>query len=108
MSFEKSMSMSALTGEGIEELFATLEKMAAPSLEAEGGGATVTNLRHKEALDEAATELACAQEVIARRDATECIAHHLARAQESLGRITGAVTNEDLLDRIFSQFCIGK
>ncbi|MBI4126618.1 MAG: tRNA uridine-5-carboxymethylaminomethyl(34) synthesis GTPase MnmE [Deltaproteobacteria bacterium] len=99
--------ISARTGDGMETLFSTLREKTA-IVPTEGSTAVITNIRHKEALDESTAELQKASDAIARRDPIECVAHFLKRSQDVLGKITGAVTNEDLLDRVFSQFCIGK
>ena len=102
-----AVSVSALTGAGINDLCAALAKMVTVTPQ-EGSGAIMTNLRHKEALDAAIHELQSASAVLDHRDSTELMAHHLRTAQEALGKITGTVTDDDLLNRIFSNFCIGK
>jgi len=71
-------------------------------------GMMITKLRHKEALDKSVLALNHAHQAISEQLPTECIAEHLRQAQDHLGEITGAITNEDVLNLIFSQFCIGK
>ncbi|HPM41140.1 MAG TPA: tRNA uridine-5-carboxymethylaminomethyl(34) synthesis GTPase MnmE, partial [bacterium] len=98
---------SAKSGDGMTELAAELSRRAnlSPS---EGEGAVVTSARHKALLDEAFSLLSQAKLSLEAGEPTEFCAHHMRGAQDALGKITGAVTADDLLDRIFSRFCIGK
>jgi tRNA modification GTPase len=97
------LAISARTGEGMGELLAQLTAQAAKSLG--DGSALVTRERHRRALTEAATALAhCA----AVTGTPELLAEDLRLALRALGRITGRVGVEDILDRVFSTFCIGK
>ena len=73
-----------------------------------GEGVAVTSERHRAALCEASVRLLGAAWAYERREPAECVAQHLRGAQDSLGTITGEVTDDELLDRIFSRFCIGK
>ncbi|TAE73324.1 MAG: tRNA uridine-5-carboxymethylaminomethyl(34) synthesis GTPase MnmE [Bacteroidetes bacterium] len=68
----------------------------------------VNNTRHHQCLLEAADALQVVQNAINHRFATEMIASDLRQAIFHLGSIVGEVTNNDLLDFIFSKFCIGK
>lgn len=66
-------------------------------------------LRHMEALKEALNSLSYAKELlINNHNNWDWFAEELKNSQNKLSKITGAFTNEDLLDRIFSEFCIGK
>ena len=98
--------ISAKTGAGIEALKRCLK--ATVGYRETGEGAFTARRRHLEALAAARTHgnLALAQ-LRGRREA-ELIAEDLRCMQRALGEITGAFTTEDLLDRIFSSFCIGK
>ncbi len=71
-------------------------------------GAMLTKLRHWEALHQARERLRQAREGMARRLSGEFIALDLREALEWLGEIVGLTYTEDLLDKIFSEFCIGK
>ena len=68
----------------------------------------VTNVRHKQALLLAQKSLLHAQQSTNSAMSQEFIALDLRDALNHLGEITGETTTEDLLDRIFSTFCIGK
>ncbi len=68
----------------------------------------ISNARHKISLEHAQMAVIKAEEALENGLSGEFIAIELKEAIERLGEITGAVTTEDILDRIFSQFCIGK
>ena len=101
------ISVSAKTGDGIDRL---LGELSSHALGQQGGreGVTITSERHREALGRAAQGLADSIKAFDDREPVECVAQHLRIAHESLGAITGEVTTDDLLDAIFSKFCIGK
>ena len=99
------MPVSALTGEGIPRLRAAILETAAPP-EQESG--FITNLRHETLLQSAQAALEDARAAVARRIPHEMLLLDLYRALESLDGLTGATTADDILNRIFSTFCIGK
>ena len=68
----------------------------------------VTNVRHQEALQNAQNSVSQAIDSIQADMAAEFIALDLRGALDSLGDIVGYTTSDDILGRIFSQFCIGK
>ena len=68
----------------------------------------VPNLRHKIALEQTKTALDCARQNLTYHREEETLAIDIRMAAESLGKITGATADIDILDKIFSQFCIGK
>ncbi len=68
----------------------------------------VTNMRHWEALNKALESLKKATEETEKRVSSEFISLYLRDALDYLGQITGKVTREDILNNIFSKFCIGK
>jgi tRNA modification GTPase len=68
----------------------------------------VTNIRHRTALINTKYSLLKAIEAIAANESNEFIAVHLRKSLNSLGEITGIVTTEEILNNIFSKFCIGK
>jgi tRNA modification GTPase len=71
-------------------------------------GVLVTNVRHQTALTRAHESLVEATSSIKDEMAAELVAVDLRAAADALGEITGAITNEEILSRIFSTFCIGK
>jgi tRNA modification GTPase len=101
------LRISAKTGEGIEAL-----KQKILELVGWGGsqeGAIVARRRHLDCLDRAATHLENSQEFAANGNSSlELFAEELRLAQEQLGHITGRLLPDELLGKIFSQFCIGK
>ena len=68
----------------------------------------VTSMRHYEALRNAADALQNARELVEAQAETELIAFELRSALDYVGEITGKVVNEEVLNVIFGQFCIGK
>jgi tRNA modification GTPase len=100
------LCVSALTGSGLAELRAHLERcMGYQSAE---GGAISARRRHLEALARARAHTEEAARQLAESRAGELVAEELRAAQQALNEITGEFTSEDLLGRIFSGFCIGK
>jgi len=99
------VAVSALTGAGMEALRDHLRsRLGADDTEA----VFIARRRHLQALDAAAAHIDTALEAARAGAGEELVAESLGAAQASLGEITGAVTTEDLLGRIFSTFCIGK
>jgi tRNA modification GTPase len=99
----EAIGVSALTGEGLDQLRTRLAE-AARTLTESAGPPPLTQARHRAALQEAATRLAGA----AIAGLPELRAEDLRLALRALGRITGSVGVEDILDTLFARFCIGK
>ncbi|WP_054311939.1 tRNA uridine-5-carboxymethylaminomethyl(34) synthesis GTPase MnmE [Mesorhizobium sp. 1M-11] len=100
---EFDLILSAKTGEGITQLLETLGDMAEEAA-GSAGSLLPSRLRHVELLNDGR---AFVEHALGQRD-LELRAEDLRLAGERLGRIVGVVDVEDLLDVIFSQFCIGK
>ena len=98
-----ALGVSAATGAGLDALRAQLAE-AARRLTDQSGPPPLTRTRHRAALSEAVAAL----ERAAAAPLPELRAEDLRQALRAIGRITGAVGVEDVLDRIFAQFCIGK
>ena len=97
------MSLSTLSGDGLPALLARLDAAAATLMQ-EGGPPPLTRARHREALidcHEALDRALVAPEIA-------LAAEDLRLAMRALGRITGTVRIDELLDVIFRDFCIGK
>jgi tRNA modification GTPase len=100
--------ISALTGEGIEELKAVLLRSNLKNWREEREGVVVTNIRHKAALDKSCSALERALEILREKGPLEIFSIELREALDSIGEITGTVATEDILNKIFNDFCIGK
>ena len=113
---ENILKISAKTGQGLDLLKGKVLDMA--GLRAQGTrdrspveagmGAMVTNLRHKVAIDRAVSALDKAASALTASLPLEIVAVDLRDALDRLGEVVGSVTTEDILERIFSEFCIGK
>jgi len=100
------LNVSAKTGAGLSELKAALAGIAGYT--DAGEGAFTARRRHIDALDTARAHFECGRSALCESKAGELFAEELRLAQEALGTITGEFSSDDLLGRIFSEFCIGK
>jgi len=99
---------SALTGEGIAELRDAILQAVAPAGAFEQEGGFITTLRHEQLLRESAGYLEKARGAAMAAIPHEMVLLDLYAALHALDAITGATTADDILNRIFSTFCIGK
>jgi tRNA modification GTPase len=102
------VSVSALTGTGIDELRTLILKHLVGDDGTSREGILVTNLRHSRSLEGAGKHLSLASEALRKGMSEEFVLHDLHSALRKLGEITGETSVEDLLGEIFSRFCIGK
>ncbi|MFB2552965.1 tRNA uridine-5-carboxymethylaminomethyl(34) synthesis GTPase MnmE [Ensifer soli] len=100
-----SFGVSAVTGRGLTELVGVIEAHL-PKLPATGGLALPGRRRHHDRLKETVASVRAS--LAHRNRGLDIAAEELRQAGDSLGRITGRVDVENLLDVIFSEFCIGK
>ncbi|MBI1993853.1 MAG: GTP-binding protein, partial [Deltaproteobacteria bacterium] len=100
------LSVSAKSGQGLDKLRHHLRALLL-GVQQEPAVA-ITNVRHKAALERTEKSLGEAAEALTRRLPAEIVAVDLQEAREGLEEVVGPVTNQDILERIFSQFCIGK
>lgn len=102
-----TIRLSAKTGEGIRTLVAALAR-SVDATAAYRGEAIVTNQRHYHALCEALTALDAALDGLQHGLTSELLSEDIRAAINHLGEITGEITSDDILQNIFSKFCIGK
>jgi tRNA modification GTPase len=100
------VAISAKTGAGMDELRAELRRLA--GYRDLGEGAFSARRRHIDALDRAFGHFEAGQTALRNARAGELFAEELKLSQQALSEISGAVSSDDLLGRIFSEFCIGK
>ena len=102
----EQVGVSALTRQGLDELRTALRGCFLDS--SKESEIVVTNVRHKAALERARSSLSEVQRTMEQGMPPDIVAVDLQEARDDLEEIIGAVTNDDILERIFSQFCIGK
>jgi tRNA modification GTPase len=101
---------STITGFGLDTLKRAIQsELTAVSASSNPGGAVnITAVRCQESLRLAAESLAAAREIATARGGDELITAETRAALLELGKVVGTIYTDDLLDRIFSRFCIGK
>ena len=102
----EGLALSLKSGDGVPELIFALTALVAERLETKGDAPALTRPRHRAALGEALTSLR--HSLSAPSDQPELFAEDLRLALRAVGRITGQVDVEELLDQVFRDFCIGK
>jgi len=102
------LPVSALTGEGISELRDAILEAVAPKGVFEQETGFITSLRHEQLLRESAAYLEKACDAVRSSTPHEMLLLDLYAALRPIDAITGATTADDILNRIFSTFCIGK
>ena len=104
---ENALEVSALTGEGIDSLRRRIIEVLAPGgIQPEPG--FITSLRHEQLLKEASQALEKARGATQQAIPHEMLLLDLYGALQALDGLTGATTADDILNRIFATFCIGK
>ncbi len=106
--FDSAPRVSAVTSLGLDDLRAAIFKSLASAPSLSHQDVLISDARHHEALLACSTRLARAREAIESGATEEITLNELHAALRHLGEITGAVSLDDLYDRIFSTFCIGK
>lgn len=105
VSFENAVTLSAKTGDGLDELTERiLEKIGAAELNED----VMTLPRHIECAERAISSIECAIGWIESAMPLDFAANDLSEALEALGDITGESMNESVIDRVFQDFCVGK
>lgn len=100
--------VSAVTGEGIDDLRRKIQERVVPASGVEEEAGWITNLRHETLLKESLGSLRQARYAIENDIPHEMLLLDLYAALRSFDQITGATTVDDILANIFSRFCIGK
>jgi len=100
--------ISALTAEGLEDLEEAIVESVFSGQVTAAETPLVASPRHKEALNRALDHVGAARDAYRSGELADLVAIDLAAAVNALGEITGQTASEDLLDTIFSNFCVGK
>jgi len=100
------INLSAKTGAGTDSLRNAIREMA--GYQNLGEGAFTARRRHLDALTRARAHFQSGRAALEKTKAGELLAEELRLSHQALGEITGAVSSDDLLGKIFSEFCIGK
>ena len=98
--------LSASTGKGLNKLYAAIKKSV--GYQNAGEGTFTARERHVEAISIAIKHFFNGKNALIKDQAGEIFAEEMKLSQEALGKITGKITSDDLLGKIFSEFCIGK
>lgn len=104
----KTVRVSALRGDGIDELRDVIEDTVFSGRAGAFQSDVVINERHAEAIQSAMISLTSAMEEMRGESTAEFISQQLRAALDAIGEIVGKTTTEDILEKIFSTFCIGK
>lgn len=107
-SFPEDFKISVVNGSGIMELLNGLKKLAWQNSSYTEKSAIVTNIRHYNCLNQTKENLIKAKNTINSNLSGEFLASDLRAAEKALAEIIGEVTPEEILNNIFSNFCIGK
>jgi tRNA modification GTPase len=106
-SISQVVRISAKTGEGVERLLELL-KSSVDATAAYAGDVLVSNQRHYEALSQANEALDSALSAMQNGLPSDLLSEDIRQVIHLLGTITGDITSDDILQNIFSHFCIGK
>lgn len=102
------IAISARTGDGVEALRASIQLHLAHKTLEPTEPVAITKVRHRDALERAEAFLAEALHSVRSGAEPEFVAMDIRGAADALGEVTGVITSDDILHRIFSEFCIGK
>lgn len=102
------VTTSTLTSAGLTALEEAIADLVLQGRTVHSESVLVTSTRHQEALRRAAEHLQASLQPLAQRLPLDFVSIDLRAAYDALGEVTGETASDDLLDRIFSEFCIGK
>ena len=103
-----TLRISALTGEGIADLRGEILRHIGGETGAQAEAGFLTNVRHQALVSDSLAALDAATTAVSAKAPHEMLLLDLYNALRPLDAITGATTNDDILNLIFSTFCIGK
>ena len=102
------IKISAKTGDGVEKLYDRIYEMYKINDIELDDGEILTNIRHKEQIDEAIKSINAVKDTIDNHMPVDIIEIYLKQVLADLGKITGDDISEDIINEIFSKFCLGK
>lgn len=105
---KKIIKISAKVGSGIEELYKEIERMFQIEGLETGGETIITNIRHKNQIELAIKNINEAKMAVLNNLPIDIISISIKQSLEELGKITGQNVSEDIINEIFSKFCLGK
>ncbi len=106
LDFETVLSVSAVTGEGIDALTPAVEALFGSAVPCDGS--ILTNLRHETAIRQARDAIERAMEALETGITPDAVLTDVEAALEAIAELTGASIREDIVSGIFSRFCVGK
>ena len=105
---EGFLPLSALSGAGLDALVTEISHAAIGGSVPEKGEAVIDSLRQKQLLERSLAALGDLKRGLIDEQPIDAVAVDLREAIDCLGEITGEVTSQDVLDRVFGEFCVGK
>ena len=105
---ENVLKISALNGDGLEKLYALISKMFSLEEINVDNDVIITNLRHKNLISKAIENVKKAKKTVEENMPIDIIAIFIKDILEDLGNITGEIVTDDIINEIFSKFCLGK
>jgi len=104
----KKINLSAKTGDGLDELSSVIEEMFNLGKISANDTNAITNLRHKEALSATYTSISAAIDALYSFTPYDIVSIDLTDCASFLGEITGKTVSDEIVDKIFARFCLGK
>ena len=105
---KRVIKISAKTGENIEELYKAISEMYKINDIEIDDGDIITNIRHKQQIDMAINSIKEAKETVNNQMPIDIIEIYIKQVLSNLGKITGDDISENIINEIFSKFCLGK
>ena len=105
---DRIIETSLISGKGVEEVEDAIERMVFGGELVQKESLMVSNVRHIELLEKSRDSLRSAMKMTERKEALDFIEIDVRDAYERLGEITGDTVSEDIINEVFSRFCLGK